>query len=56
MLCLAYPRLNLNMRPFTQLETRDLYMIAEALSRSPPLRNSGSTIDALIYAIHSLVK
>ncbi|KAJ5984562.1 hypothetical protein N7481_006661 [Penicillium waksmanii] len=53
MLCLAYSRLNLNLGPFRQLETRDPSIIAEALGRSPPLRNSGSIISALIYAIHS---
>lgn len=53
MLGLAYSRLNLNLGPFRQLETRDPSIIAEALGRSPPLRNSGSIIPALIYAIHS---
>ncbi|CAI7657379.1 unnamed protein product [Penicillium pancosmium] len=53
MLCLAYSRLNLNLGPFRQLETRDPSIISEALGRSPPLRNSGSIIPALIYAIHS---
>ncbi|KAI1120779.1 amidase signature domain-containing protein [Nemania abortiva] len=54
LLGLAYVRIYLNLGPYRLLETRDPARIANALSRSPPVKRSEGVISALLYAAHAL--
>ncbi|KAI9045355.1 C2H2 type zinc finger domain protein [Aspergillus affinis] len=54
LLGLAYVRLSLNLGPYRQLETRDPYVIANALHRSPRPGRSYRLTPALIYSAHAL--